>query len=100
MLKHLGVAAGVLALAAWPALADTNAAPNRSPDVTGPRGQSSGAGIPGQPGNKSGPAVRPPRGSSGATAGVDQTNPSTRLQDPSGIEGKPGHQSGPPAKPR
>jgi hypothetical protein len=94
MMKPLSVAVGLFAMIALPALAETN---NPS-QATGPSAQSSGVGIPGQPGNKSGPAVRPPQGSSGATASTDQTNPSTRLQDPSKIEGKPGNKSGSPAK--
>jgi len=94
IMKLLHAAAGMLAMVALPALAETN----NSSQVTGPSAQSSGVGVPGQTGSKSGPAVRPPRGSSGATASTDQTNPSTRLQDPSKIEGKPGNKSGSPPK--
>jgi hypothetical protein len=47
----------------------------------------SGAGIPGQPGNKSGPAARKPE-----TTGSDANRPA---QDTSNIPGKPGSKSGP-----
>jgi hypothetical protein len=50
-----------------------------------PRGNS-GAGIPGQPGNKNGP----PAGSPSATKGQ---------QDPAKVPGLPGNKSGPAAKP-
>ena len=47
----------------------------------------SGAGIPGQPGNKSGPAAKKPE-----TTGSDANRPT---QDSSNIPGKPGSKSGP-----
>ena len=59
-----------------------------------PGTQGSGAGIAGQPGGKSGPAVRAP---SGQNLRADQTNPVTRLQDPSAVQGKGGGKSGPTA---
>jgi hypothetical protein len=79
----------VLALIASPALADTAAHSNV------PSAQNSGAGIPGKPGGKSGPAVAP----QGRTANSDQTNPATRLQDAGKIPGKPGGKSGPAVMP-
>jgi len=66
------------------------------PDVsTAPSAQNSGAGIAGQPGNKSGPAVKP-----GETVGAssNQQNPTVQQQDTSNIKGLPGNKSGPPAK--
>lgn len=68
------------------------------PDVsTAPSTQNSGAGIPGQPGNKSGPAVKPGE-TVGSSSTTNQENPTVRMQDPSNIKGLPGNKSGPPAK--
>ena len=65
------------------------------PDVSSaPSAQNSGAGIPGQPGNKNGPAVKP-----GETVGSDQHNPTVQSQDASKVKGLPGNKSGPAAKP-
>jgi hypothetical protein len=59
------------------ALAQTTTAPN------------SGAGVPGSPGNKSGPAVKP-----------GERNPTVSGQDQSKVPGLPGNKSGPaPQKP-
>ena len=57
----------------------------------------SGAGIPGQAGNKNGPAM----GSSGTAAGDQQSkqNNATGQQDTAGIPGKPGGKSGPAVMP-
>lgn len=59
--------------------------------------QNSGAGIAGQPGNKSGPAAR-----SGATVGSgansSQHNPTVQQQDLSKVKGMRGNKNGPPAK--
>lgn len=50
---------------------------------------SSGAGVPGSPGNKSGPAVKP-----------GEHNPTVSGQDQSKVPGLPGNKSGPaPQKP-
>ena len=70
-----------------------------SPNVSNaPSAQNSGAGIAGQPGNKSGPAVKPPaKGTVGSA--TDQQNPTVQQQDPSKVQGMPGNKSGPPAKP-
>jgi hypothetical protein len=57
-----------------------------------PNTPNSGAGIPGQPGNKSGPAVR-----RSGTTGSD-IDKGTSTQDTSKIPGKPGGKSGPPAR--
>ena len=61
-----------------------------------PSAQNSGAGIPGVPGNESGPAVKP--GTVGSSSTMNQENPTVRQQDPSNIQGLPGNKSGPPAK--
>jgi hypothetical protein len=59
-------------------LAQTGTAPN------------SGAGVPGSPGNKSGPAVKP-----------GEHNPTVSGQDQSKVPGLPGNKSGPaPQKPQ
>jgi hypothetical protein len=63
-------------LAATPALAQSS---------------NSGAGIPGQPGNKSGPAM--------TKSGSSSTNNSTTSTDQSKVPGMPGSKSGPAAKP-
>jgi hypothetical protein len=77
-------AAALLAIVASPAIAQSTITPST---------QNSGAGIPGQPGNKNGPAAD----AHGQAA--DQINPTTRLQDTSKIPGKPGSKSGPAAMP-
>jgi hypothetical protein len=51
----------------------------------------SGAGVPGQPGNKSGPAVKPGQTPSGQSTGINQ--------DQSKVPGLPGNKSGPAEKP-
>jgi hypothetical protein len=68
----------VVAVVGGPAaLAQTTTAPN------------SGAGVPGSPGNKSGPAVKP-----------GEHNPTVSGQDQSKVPGLPGNKSGPaPQKP-
>ena len=58
------------------------------PSVT-PTTPNSGAGVPGHPGNKSGPAAR-----RSGTTGSD-VNSGTSTQDTSKIPGKPGGKSGP-----
>jgi hypothetical protein len=83
--------AGVLALIASPTLAQNTV----TPQTNLPSAQNSGAGVPGQAGNKNGPAAGP----RGQIAGSDQTNQTTRLQDSSGIPGKPGGKSGPAVMP-
>jgi hypothetical protein len=67
-----------------------------NPDVsTAPSAQNSGAGIAGQPGNKSGPAAKP-GDTVGSAAGANQQNPAD--QDTSNVKGLPGNKSGPPAR--
>jgi hypothetical protein len=65
--------------------------------VTAPSGQNSGAGIPGKPGSKSGPAAKP----SSETTGSDMSdhNRAVRQQDSSKIPGQPGSKSGPSIRP-
>jgi hypothetical protein len=70
-------------------------AQSNKPGVSVPSGQNSGAGIPGSPGNKNGPAP----GTVGSSATTDQTNPTVKSQDPANIKGLPGNKSGPAAKP-
>ena len=78
---------------ALPALAQS---PNGAGQLSVPSAQNSGAGVPGQPGNKSGPAAR----SSGEVgAQSNDNNAPARQQDSAGIPGKPGSKSGPSAKP-
>jgi len=79
--------------AAAPALAQTT-----TPDVSkAPSAQNSGAGIAGQPGNKSGPAVK--RGdTTGSTSSANQQNTTVQQQDSADVKGMPGNKSGPPAK--
>lgn len=79
-------------------LASAVSAQTTKPDVsTAPSAQNSGAGIPGQPGNKSGPAVKPGE-TVGSSSTTNQENPKVQLQDPSNIKRLPGNKSGPPAK--
>jgi hypothetical protein len=88
------VIVAALAVAGFPPAALSQTA---QPDVsTAPSAQNSGAGIPGMPGNKSGPAVKP--GTVGSNSTLNQENPTVRQQDPSNIKGLPGNKSGPPAR--
>ncbi len=66
------------------------------PNVSVPSGQNSGAGIPGYPGNKNGPAAN--KGTVGSSAAMKPDNPTVRDQDAANIKGQPGNKSGPPAK--
>ncbi len=60
-----------------------------------PGHQNSGAGIPGKPGGKSGPAVRPPNTATGSAVTSDEG----RNQDAAKVPGLPGSKSGPAVKP-
>ena len=74
-------------------------AQTQKPDVSAaPSSQSSGAGIAGQPGIKSGPGVKPTLGTGGQTA-PNQQDVTVQQQDPSNVKGMQGNKSGPPAKP-
>ena len=78
-----------LVIAMFPVVAiaqTTNPNPQGTQSVE-PTRPNSGAGIPGQPGNKSGPAAKKPE-----TTGSDANRPA---QDSSNIPGKPGSKSGP-----
>lgn len=89
------ISAVALALAVLPS---SVSAQTTKPDVSSaPIAQSSGAGIPGHPGSKSGPAVKPGE-TVGSSSTQDQQNPTVQQQDPSNIKGLPGNKSGPPAK--
>ena len=59
-----------------------------------PTSPNSGAGIPGQPGGKSGPAVKP----STATTGSGAESGGGRNQDAAKVPGLPGSKSGPAVK--
>jgi hypothetical protein len=85
-----------LAIVTLPASAQ-NTAPTGGGQVTVPSGQNSGAGIPGKPGSKSGPAAK----SSSETTGSDMNdqNRAVRQQDSSKIPGQPGNKSGPAVRP-
>jgi hypothetical protein len=88
----LGALATCAAIAS-PVLAQSQ---NGTGQTSVPSAQNSGAGIPGQPGNKSGPAARP----SGdmAEQGIGN-NATVREQDAAKIPGKPGSKSGPAVTP-
>ena len=95
MIRFLATAAA-LAIATSFAAAQTTSAPSGTTPQSAPN---SGAGIPGQPGNKSGPAVRPPSATTGSgMRSGDQTNEG-RTQDASKIPGQPGNKSGPAVRP-
>ena len=64
----------------------------QSPAPTAPN---SGAGIPGQPGNKSGPAAKP----TGSAEALSSDQQKARNQDTSNIPGQPGGKSGPAVAP-
>lgn len=99
MLRSFAATVATLALLALPVAAQTPPA-NTPGQGTAPSGQNSGAGVPGLPGNKSGPAVRSPSGTSGAATGsTSQQDPSVRQQDTSKVPGMPGSKSGPAERP-
>ena len=72
---------------------------SKSDASSAPSAQSSGAGIPGHPGSKSGPAVKP-GGTVGSSSAEEQQNPTVRSQDPSKVKGLPGNKSGLPDQQR
>jgi len=93
MLRLLTGAVAV-AIITLPASAQTTAP---GAQTTVPSAQDSGAGIPGKPGSKSGPAAK----SSPETTGSDMNdhNRAVRQQDSSKIPGQPGNKSGPAEPP-
>ena len=96
MLRLTAAALALVAIAS-PAMSQTGA-PAGAGQVTVPSAQNSGAGIPGQPGNKNGPAARPPSATSGAGATSspsESDNEAARAQDAAKIPGQPGNKSGP-----
>ena len=95
MLRLTAAAVALVAIAS-PAMSQTDA-PAGARQV--PSAQNSGAGIPGQPGNKNGPAARPPSATSGAGA-TTSDNPAAREQDSAKIPGQPGNKSGPAQAPQ
>jgi hypothetical protein len=65
-----------------------------------PSGSNSGAGIAGQPGSKSGPAVKSPNSTTGSGASSDaQRSQGSGNQDAAKVPGLPGSKSGPAVKP-
>jgi hypothetical protein len=95
---RLVIGAIALAIVTLPASAQTTDRPGGGGgQVTVPSGQNSGAGIPGKPGSKSGPAAK----SSSETTGSDMSdqNRAVRQQDSSKIPGQPGNKSGPAVRP-
>jgi len=90
-LSTLGAVVCALVLSGVTASAQSN-----NPPATAPSGQNSGAGIPGQPGSKSGPAAQ--KGTVGSTATTKQGNTTTQEQDSAHIKGLPGNKSGEPEK--
>lgn len=74
-----------------PAMAQQTAPGNASV----PSSQNSGAGTPGYPGNKNGPA--PDKATVGSSSS-NQNNLSVKEQDSANIKGLPGNKSGPPAR--
>lgn len=92
------VGAIAFALSMLPAAAQNS--PGQAGQVTVPSGQNSGAGIPGLPGSKSGPAVKSPSDTTGSAANPgERSNEAVRQQDPAKIPGQPGSKSGPAAAP-
>jgi hypothetical protein len=85
-----------LAIALLPvvAVAQTSSPGTQDRPAVAPTAPNSGAGVPGHPGNKSGPAAK----RSGTTTGAD-VNSGTSTQDTSNIPGKPGGKSGPATRP-
>ena len=79
----------VIAVLPLSALAQTTSPSPRDTQSVAPTTPTSGAGVPGHPGNKSGPAVK-----RSGTTGSD-VNSGTSTQDASKIPGKPGSKSGP-----
>jgi hypothetical protein len=97
--KGIALTALTLALAGLPAAAFAQA---RSDEQTTPNtGGVSKPGVPGKPGNKSGPAVTPQNGQT-EQSGSSTKEPGqrrTREEDESGVKGLPGNKSGPAVTP-
>jgi hypothetical protein len=93
MRRYVYGAVGLAAMMAVPVSAQTQNQGGSAP-VSAPSAQNSGAGIPGQPGNKSGPAAR-----SSGPAATNEDNRFAQQQDAAKIPGKPGGKSGPAVKP-
>ena len=90
----LGAIAVAMAVSAVTASAQSD-----KPNVTVPSAQNSGAGIPGDPGNKNGPAVQPGTVGSNSRTTVDGTDSTVKDQDSANIKGLPGGKSGPTVRP-
>lgn len=96
---RLVAAAAALAIMTLPVAAQTSPSGGTG-NVTVPNAPNSGAGIPGKPGNKSGPAVKPPSATTGAGSSSMKPEEGRPGQDASKIPGQPGNKSGPAAKPQ
>jgi hypothetical protein len=68
------------------------AGPNALAQNKDPHAANSGAGVPGLPGNKSGPAIEP--------SGKTHTESTAQSQDQSKVPGLPGSKSGPAQRPK
>jgi hypothetical protein len=88
---RLAAAALVIAAMASPAMSQSGA-----PSGAG-QAPNSGAGIPGQPGNKNGPPAQRPSATMGAGSTSTQA-PGNTTQDAAKIPGHPGGKSGPAVK--
>jgi hypothetical protein len=85
----------LMSVAALALAASYAAAQNASPSDAAPQSApNSGAGISGQPGNKSGPAVKSPSTTGSSMSTGAQSNEG-RTMDASKIPGQPGNKSGP-----
>lgn len=89
--RALAIASTVMLAA--PAFAQADKPQADKPDIKAPSTQNSGAGVPGYPGNKNGPATN-----KGTVGSSSATNPTVGDQDSANVKGLPGNKSGPPAK--
>lgn len=92
-----GPIALVIAILPVAAIAQTTGPSSQDQSVV-PTTPNSGAGIPGQPGNKSGPPARRSGTSGSGVNSSSDVNGGMQTQDASKIPGKPGSKSGPAVK--
>ncbi len=96
MLKIMLIPAAV-AIATLPVVTlaqTTTPSPNLENGKVMPTAPNSGAGIPGQPGNKNGPPAK-----SGTTGAANSATTPLSKEDAAKVPGKPGGKSGPPVMP-
>jgi hypothetical protein len=98
MLRLTAAAVALVAIAS-PAMSQTGT-PAGAGQATVPSAQNSGAGIPGQPGNETAPAVRPPSTTSGANSSWSSDNEAGREDDSAKNPALPGTESGAAAEPQ